>query len=421
MSNEIKVSGQQLEDAFALFNTVSDKLAKSYSELETRVAHLTDEQAKAHDERLEQLLEKDRLTKRLEGLLDTLPAGIIVLDADGLINQTNPIAEEMLGGQHHGMSWQTLAITVLSHDSDELRLADGRWVSITARPLDAEPGSIILITDITERYTLQNMLSHQQRLTSLGEMVASLAHQIRTPLSSALLYLSNITHPNANSEDRTRFTGKMRERLHHLERLVSNMLVFARGGTNTTENFSVKNFVIQLQQMLEPLLTKSNASLTIDNHANDAELNGNSDALLGVLQNLACNAIEACNDTPRLAITISVDALKMVEFQIRDNGSGIPANIRERILEPFFTTRNSGTGLGLAVVNETVHSFNGVIDVESEEGVGSCFRIRLPLANSDEVMSQDMLPGNIINQDINVCAVYVNKYLNNESRQFSHV
>lgn len=421
MSNELKVSGEQLEDAFALFNTVSEKLTRSYSELETRVAHLTDEQAKAHDERLEQLLEKDRLTKRLEGLLDTLPAGIIVLDADGNINQTNPIAEEMLGEEIIGMSWQTLAITVLSHDGDELRLADGRWVSVTSRPLDSDPGSIILITDITERYTLQNMLNHQQRLTSLGEMVASLAHQIRTPLSSALLYLSNITHPNANSEDRARFTGKMRERLHHLERLVSNMLVFARGGTNTTENFSVKTFVSQLQQMLEPLLTKANASLTIDNQTYDAELNGNSDALLGVLQNLACNAIEACTDTPRLEITISVDSLKMVEFQIRDNGCGIPVNIRERILEPFFTTRNSGTGLGLAVVNETVHSFNGVIDIESEEGVGSCFRIRLPLANSTEVMSHDMLPGNIINQDINVCAVYVNKYLNTESRQFSHV
>ena len=102
MNSESNVSGEQLEDAFTLFNKMSAKLADSYGDLETQVAFLTKELARAHDERLKQLAEKEILATRLEGLLNTLPAGVIVLDDSGCITQTNPIAEEMLGESFAG-------------------------------------------------------------------------------------------------------------------------------------------------------------------------------------------------------------------------------------------------------------------------------------------------------------------------------
>lgn len=415
MNGELNVSGEQLEDAFALFNQMSEKLVGSYGDLEKQVAHLSNELARAHDEKFKQLTETKRLSDRLEGLLDTLPAGIVVLDVYGYISQANKLAEDMLGNKLIGQSWLHLAKRVFINEGDELRLADGRWLSITSRPLEVEPGKIILLTDISERYTLQNMLNRQQRLTSLGEMVASLAHQVRTPLASALLYLSNITHPNAKAEDQFRFTEKVKERLLHLERMVSDMLIFAGGGVAASECFNVDEFVGQLQQMLEPLLAKSNARLEINNLTSNAQLCGNSDALLGVLQNLACNAIEACDESPVLQITISSDAANKLAFCIRDNGCGIPASIKERLLEPFFTTRSNGTGLGLAVVNEVVSRFNGVIDIESEEGVGSCFRISLPLAGT-----QDILPSECIKNEININSIYVNKYFSRKAEK-SHM
>ena len=80
----------------------------------------------------------------------------------------------------------------------------------------------------------------------------------------------------------------------------------------------------------------------------------------------------------------------MVEFSFRDNGCGIPDEIKDRVLEPFFTTRSSGTGLGLAVVNATVSSYCGKLDIQSEAGVGSCLSIRLPLMSSEMMLSSEI-------------------------------
>ena len=97
MNSQINGAGKQLESAFQLFNQYSEKLADSYADLESHVSQLSEELAEARNERLIQLAEKEVLAKRLEGLLDALPAGIVVLDANGCITQTNPVAREMLG------------------------------------------------------------------------------------------------------------------------------------------------------------------------------------------------------------------------------------------------------------------------------------------------------------------------------------
>ena len=189
MNRADNLTGEQLEDAFQLFNQLSETLAESYGDLQIQVEHLSRELAEARSERLKQLAEKELIANRLERLLDTLPAGIVVLDGNDCISQANPVAHDMLGEDLSGQSWQALAQQVFISDGDELRLQDGRWVSVSVRSLDTEPGKIILVTDITETHTLQGIVSRQQRLTSLGEMVASLAHQLHSEarISTALL------------------------------------------------------------------------------------------------------------------------------------------------------------------------------------------------------------------------------------------
>ncbi len=292
-----------------------------------------------------------------------------------------------------------------------MRLRDGRWVSVCVRPLGAEPGKIILVTDTTETHDLQAMVSRQQRLTSLGEMIASLAHQIRTPLATALLYLSNLSHPHARGDDRVRYAEKARERLYHLERMVNDMLMFARGDVSESECFRVAEFVEELQRALEPQFTESRATLIIDNHTVSANLRGNRDALLSAFHNLANNAMEASDSSCTLEIQVLNIANDTVEFSFKDNGCGIADEIRERVQEPFFTTRSNGTGLGLAVVNATVSSYNGSLDIQSEVGVGSCFTIRLPL-----VTKHCMMPSNITNSSAGV-SLLINQtvYTNNKS------
>ncbi len=400
MHGEDNLTDVQLEDAFQMFNQLSQTLADSYGDLQTQVEHLSSELAKARSERLKQLAEKELIANRLERLLDTLPAGIVVLDSNGCINQANPVAHDMLGEDLYGQVWNQVAQQAFLTDGDELRLQDGRWISLSVRSLEAEPGKIILITDVTETHTLQAIVSRQQRLTSLGEVIASLAHQIRTPLATALLYLSNLTHPDAQSGDRVHYAEKARDRLHHLERMVNDMLVFARGEVSDSECFDAAAFLEEFRQILEPQLAESRATLSIHNLAAGASLCGNRDALLSAFHNIANNALESCIDGLVLEIVMSLTDTGGIEFSFRDNGSGIAEDIRDRVLEPFFTTRTSGTGLGLAVVSATVSSFNGKLDLQSEQGVGTLISITLPMMNKDMMLPSDITDSDSETHDV---------------------
>lgn len=398
------LAGEQLEAAFNMFSQLSQQLTQSYGELEKQVAQLSSELADARHQRLEQLMEKERLANRLEVLLNTLPAGVLVLDENGCISQFNINAMMMFGDKLNGKNWSSIANTSLVRGSDGVRLKDGRWVSISTRALlddseaiqniDEEGGKIILITDVTEIHQLEARLNHQKRLTSLGEMLASLAHQVRTPLASALLYLSNINHRNASPEDRQRFTDSAAESLRHLERMVNDMLVFARGGVTESERFTTGQLLSQLQQILQPQFHRADAVLKVNNKADEVFLVGNFDALISSFQNLATNALEAgisCQDRKTVfEISISLVDSNAVKFCFTDNAGGIRKNIRTRILEPFFTTRNSGTGLGLAVLNETVRHHCGELQIESQEGKGSSFIITLPVGSSHTVLQSGL-------------------------------
>ncbi len=216
----------------------------------------------------------------------------------------------------------------------------------------------------------------------MGEMAASLAHQIRTPLASAILYASHLERPALVEDERRRFADKILSRMRHLERLVSDMLLFARGGDIGNERVVIKDLLYELQHTLEPQLTAYGSELQVDNELQDAELRGNREALLSALQNLAVNAMQACGrgGQLRLAARACGDGnLQFIELMLRDNGPGIPPELHEQIFKPFFTTRAQGTGLGLAVVQAIARAHNGSVWHESQPGAGSTFILRLPL------------------------------------------
>jgi two-component system sensor histidine kinase FlrB len=221
-----------LEQAFALFNQMSSQLTDSYSMLEARVTELKGELAVVSAQRMQELAEKERLANRLQNLLDLLPGGVIVIDAQGIVREANPAASELLGLPLEGELWRHVIARCFApreDDGHEISLKDGRRLSIATRSLDAEPGQLVLLNDLTETRHLQDQLARHERLSSLGRMVASLAHQIRTPLSAALLYASHLTEQELPVATQQRFAGRLKERLHELEHQVRDMLVFARG------------------------------------------------------------------------------------------------------------------------------------------------------------------------------------------------
>lgn len=398
MNTDAMRSSSELENAFLMFNKLSERLTGSYQELEVKVAQMTRELAYARDERLAELAQKKVLAERLELLLDTLPAGVLVVDKRGDVIQANPVAHQMLGEDLVGSSWIDIARQTFGQAGEEIRLHDGRWVNVAITPLETDAGKLVLITDVSETRALQTFINRQQRLTSLGEMVASIAHQLRTPLASALLYISNLSHPFTRDSDRTRIAGRARDRLQHLERMVNDMLVFARGEVSVDEKVDLGQLIERLADSMLDNGSLSTIQITFEKYADNIHVRANSDALYSMLQNITDNAVQACqakrvdgeDECIAIQIFLSMDASGYAVIEIVDNGTGMSAQTIDRVAEPFYTTRQQGTGLGVAVVNAILDSLGGGLEIESLEGVGTSVTMKIPIAEHTRMMSSEL-------------------------------
>ncbi len=374
-----------LEDAFGQFNDCSEKLSETYRDLEAHIARLSQELSEERSKSHLQISEKERYARRLSQLLSALPAGVIVIDVTGRIQQSNPAAVELLNEPLEGELWRDVidrAFAPSFQAGQEARLKDGRFVSLSTCPLGDEPGQIILLVDVTETRLLQQALQRHQRLSTMGEMSAKLAHQIRTPLASALLYVSNLSKGSIPEAERSKFIGKALARLQHLENVVEDMLSFSRVGEQIHDIFEINDLLHELRSAMETHLEANTCSLRLDLNTTHEKLNANRDALLGVLQNLISNAIQACGQEGKLTITTQaaeqIRGLPAIDIILTDNGPGIPLENQEKIFEPFFTTRSEGTGLGLAVAKAVIENHGGSIWIASSDSNGTTFVIRLP-------------------------------------------
>ncbi|MCB1880761.1 MAG: PAS domain-containing protein, partial [Gammaproteobacteria bacterium] len=195
MTSAKQLSRQQLEHAFQVFNQVSGQLTESYIQLQARIGELNLELAAARSERMRRLGEKERYAHRFAQLLDALPAAVVVLDENDRVEQFNPAANRLFDTIKLGDAWSEIAAKSIVNDQqhDELTLGTGAVVSFTEQTLAPDPGRILLLLDMTETRQLQARAERQQRLGAMGQMAAQLAHQIRTPLSSALLYTTHLS------------------------------------------------------------------------------------------------------------------------------------------------------------------------------------------------------------------------------------
>lgn len=372
-------SRQGLEQAFLLFNQMSAQLTDSYSLLEARVTELKGELAVVSAQRMEELAEKERLAYQLQNLLDLLPGGVIVIDGSGMVREANPAAVDLLGQPLIGELWRHVISRCFApreDDGHEVSLKDGRRLSIATRSLDAEPGQLVLLNDLTETRHLQDQLARHERLSSLGRMVASLAHQIRTPLSAALIYASHLLEQELPAATQQRFAGRLKERLHELEHQVRDMLVFARGELPLTDRLPPDALFQALQTAAQTHVQDVQVRWQCDSR--EGEVLCNRDTLVGALLNLIENAIQASRAPARLKIHAYTRG-STLRLCVSDNGSGIDAGALARMGEPFFTTKTTGTGLGLAVVMAVTRAHQGIVQYRSRPGRGTCAIVTLPL------------------------------------------
>lgn len=392
--NTTAANVEQLQSAFELFNEQAFVLERSYRELQQRVEILASELREARSARHQELVAKERLSQRLSLLLESLPGAIVVIDGEGVIREQNSEALKLLNEPLSGCSWASIVrreVRAGGSEDGNIQLADGRWLSLSRRPLRNEPGEILLLADITDSRQMSALRQRRERLTAIGEMTAEFAHQVRTPLASAMLYASQL---DTSTPKQSRLAARLGERLNDLGRMVNDMLGFAAGGRRAEDTVDVRTLLVDVRTTLEAQLGGEPAlELYIDGsnidraepRAEALTVVANENALRGALINLVANAEQAG------ATAIQLGAWSDESntwFTVSDDGPGIPDDIRSRLFEPFFTTRPAGTGLGLAVVADVASAHGGEVFVDSLRS-GTRFTLRIPAGRASTGMTAD--------------------------------
>lgn len=333
----------------------------------------------------------------LADVLAVLPAGLVMLDQYGQVSQANSSAIAILGEPLVGESWLSVvqrAFAPRSDDGHEVSLRDGRRVSLSISSLTESAGQLILLQDLTETRRLQEQLARHERLSSMGHMVASLAHQLRTPLSTALLYAGHLQKDNLEPEQQKKFAARIKGRLQHMDQQIRDMLIFAKGETRMARRMQVKEFLLALQDAVQPVVERNKLEFAWDLGLLEGELVLSPDSLVGAVLNLINNAVEAVSPAPKITLHLEVvDDLPGLDGRhllvcVADEGPGIDTSKVKKAQEPFYTTKSQGTGLGLAIVQAVVEAHKGRFWLQTSLGKGVRAWLALP-AGTDVEQKKD--------------------------------
>jgi len=345
-------------------------------------------------------------SEQLSGeIVESLSAGLMVVERSGRIDIFNAAARQMLGVQTDpiGADYHAVlaAVSPLAGVIDEC-LKTGIAIvrrsveipgasrllhyGVTASPLrdssSAPRGVICLFSDLTAVVELEERLRLKETLARLGELTAGIAHEFRNGLATIHGY-SRLIDPDALPLTYRPYVEAIRQETEALRQVVTNFLRFARP---EQVSFSRVDLGAVARRAADDLRNElpAQTSLTVTGRFGDVQ--GDDVLLRQVFGNLVRNAVEACEGAgvvPAVSIEGEVDAAnRACRVTVSDNGPGVPESSREKIFQPFFTTRSQGTGLGLAIVLKIVVMHNGRVSVRNTDAGGARFQIVIPLADS---------------------------------------
>ena len=197
--------------------------------------------------------------------------------------------------------------------------------------------------------------------------------------SAAILSSSQLKNKNLDPTKRSEIVEKSLANMRQLESLVNNMLLFSRTGYSGEEPIQIQPLLESLQKAIELQLHNKDVDFSFDSQLMGVKVLGNSHLLQSALQNIVNNALQAMHYKGKLSIKVNSKQANSIDIYIKDNGPGIDKQHQERIFEPFYTTRSNGTGLGLAIVRAIARAHKGEVWLETEEGKGCEFIMRLPI------------------------------------------
>jgi signal transduction histidine kinase len=335
-------------------------------------------------------------------IVESLTAGLLVVERNGAIDIFNAAGRRMLGMSDTALGTdyrETLAAVPPLVALIEECFATGQ--PILRRPMEipnpdrplhfgvtvsllgdlpAPRGVICLFTDLTAIVELEEQLRLKEALARLGELTAGIAHEFRNGLATIHGY-SRLIDPASLPESYRPYVEGIRQETEALGKVVTNFLNFARPEQVSFSRVDLGAVARRAADDLRHELP-AGTSLTVDGTYGDVQ--GDEVLLRQVFGNLVRNAVQACEGAgvvPIVTVHGDIDREPLrCRVVVDDNGPGIPEAARERIFQPFFTTRSGGSGLGLAIVQKIVVMHNGRVTADTGSRGGARLQLTLPLA-----------------------------------------
>jgi len=398
-----------LQESFESFNSATVKLQEAFSNLEIKFESLNRE-LEQKNRRLESILaEKEEVRNYLETILESLTTGVIVTDLAGRITMMNgcagwftgrgsddagkDIAELFRGSEEIDpyRSGKTAALEL--HGKRKIRLGR-RVLEILTSPVKTREsirvGTVHILLDVTRVEKLEEMAKRTEKFAAMGEMAADIAHEVRNPLGSIALSASLLLKGLTGEKNRDQ-VARILHSVRNVDNKIANLLLFTRKPEPVFRDLRIYDVLQEILKFCAEILDKEGIRLSVRLTGTSPMVRADGELLKQVFLNIILNAVQAMRGGGKLMIearrhtdpALRPGMERTLELRFADTGGGIREEDRKRIFDPFFSTKEGGNGLGLAIVHNIIDLHRGTVDVERGEKGGSVFTVLLPLLEEE--------------------------------------
>jgi len=416
-------------ESYSSFNKIINKLQRQYISLKETYTLQSDELQSVNKALQSTMIENRAVTEFLNSILNSLSSGVLAVDSKGIVTHMNPAARKILGADEIDFREAELHYDkVMSHESDTnysavKTLADGTEIencekkvrtghdtvinlSISTSLLKNRGGEVIgaveLFHDISKLRKMEQQISQMKVLASLGEMAASIAHEVRNPLNGIGGFASLLARDLEKDEAKRNMARKIVEGVESINHTIQTLLDFARREkvekTSVDLNTYLKNLLDSFSD--EYAMNEASERLKQDFQlGHSIQIDLDRQLFKQAICNLVKNGLEADDGTARVTVSTLIQPLAdahkkygdslglagtetLAEIIIEDNGPGIDNDACRKMFSPFYSTKENGIGLGLSIAWKIVKAHGGDLSVTSELGGGTRFSIVLPMTIS---------------------------------------
>jgi len=379
-------TGDEIGELGKNFSYMIQQIRLHRSELENRLREITS--MKAYTDNV--------LSSMTNGLITVdLTRNIVTLNemAECILKKRNeemlglPL-ERALGSEHplHELMVETLSREkAIFHSEMELRSnGEEQWLmastSLLANGEGKRIGALVVFQDITEMKALEEKLRQADRLAALGTLSAGLAHEIKNPLSAIKTFVQLLPKKVENPSFMEKFNITVPREIDRINQLVEDLLELTRKRVRPSVDVDVNRLILQTIDLHGEEMERRH--IVFESHLSKAlpPVRGDSETLYRAFFNLVINAIQAMPNGGSFYISSELDHVSSgVKIIFRDTGIGMDAETSKNLFNPFFTTKDKGVGLGMALAQKIIEDHRGTIEVMSEKGIGTTFVLRLPV------------------------------------------